>query len=457
VAHRPQSFCLVAIALLGCGDDSASGAAPGELDAGSHVGTAGDAALGDAAEPPITAQPDAAVEAPVPTQRPQDNVDFASAERLTPGEAPRLQDERRADQVDYYVFAGEAGQFVELTTDRNTFSPDNMLSLYDGAHKLIAQNDDGGRGAGSDVDARLIVRLPESGDYYVTVEDLWTPESFFRAGVPLLFYHLALRELTDDTEGVAIARDDAPVTVRFVEDLDTGFSRALLLAELDTDELTFELAGGADQALIGSVVPTGPSGNGSTLEDGELRVVDDDDHVLAHIDHALGQRDFHPPVDDASYHLVLSAVDTPGDNAFHAIDLIMLADNPEEQAEDDNGEQSDAEPLELSEGTWRRALVLLRLPAGDEDYYVFDGKGGETITVVCEGQSGGSGVRGLNAELLDADGVIGAAVEETAANLSIPVTPIAETGPLYLHVWTDDDAETVEVEPWARCAIDTGP
>lgn len=457
---RAHARLFATISLLGCGQGAATEGSSGD------AGSLGDAGADDAATPPLLPQAGAGAApsagaggepAGAPQLRPQTNVSFETAERVEPGDAPYLQDERSADQVDYFVFAGEAGAFYEITTDRGTFMPDNALALYDAAHRLIAQNDDGGLGAGAAVDARLVVRLPSSGDYYVTVEDPWTPEAFFASTLPLLFYHFALRELTEDTPGVSIARDEAAVTVSFVEDAATGFAYALLLAEPGADELTFDLEGRAQQVLIGSVVPAGSKGNGSTVEGGELRVVDDASRVVARIDRGLGQHELHPPVSDARYQLQVGAVDAPGDNAFHVIDLVLLPDNPSERADDTNGEQSEAEQLVLEGGTWRRGLVLLSLPPDDEDYFVLEGRDSDVVTVVCEAQSGGSGVRGLRAELLDDQGVLAWAVETPDENLLIDAVPIAAPGPIYLRVWSDGAAADDDVEPWARCALDIGP
>jgi hypothetical protein len=443
----------ISISMLGCGQGG-SDAPTAEPDAG-----APDAAQPDAATPAAQAGAGAAAGSAAPTipnLRPQTNVDFESAQRIEPGDVPRLQDERSVDQVDYYVFSGEAGAFYEITTDRGTFMPDNAIALYDARQRVIARNDDAGIAAGEAIDARLVVRLPSSGDYYVTVEDVWTPATFFGSALPLLFYHFGLRELTEDTPGVSIARDDAPVSVAFEDDAATGYAHALLLVEGGAEERTFDLAGREAHAMIGAVLATGPNGNGSTLEGGELRVVDDEDSVLAYVDRTRGMFEFHPPLDDADYQLRIDAVDAPGDNAFHVIELVLLPDNPKEQADDTNGEQSAAEMIVTKGDTWRRGLILLELPAGDEDYFVIEANAADYVDVVCGGESTGSGVRGLQAELLDDDGVLGSAAETLDANLVIE-SQVANTGPVYLHLWGDDDATDPEVRPWVRCGIEVGP
>jgi hypothetical protein len=449
VSLRTPVLWLAAIGILGCGQRG-SHAPAAEPDAGAEPDAATSASLAGAGAEAGSAAPSA------PTLRPQTNVDFASAQRVVPGEVPRLQDERSVDQVDYYVFSGEAGAFYEITTDRGMFMPDNAIALYDVEQRLIARNDDAGIAAGEAIDARLVVRLPRSGDYYVTVEDVWTPATFFGSALPLLFYHFGVRELTEHTAGVAIARDDTAVSVAFEEDPVTGYAHALLLCEGGAQERTFDLAGRAAHALIGSVLATGPNGNGSTLEGGELRVVDDEGSVIAHVDRTRGMFELHPPLDEADYQLRIGAVDEPGDNAFHVIELVLLPDNPEEQADATNGEQSDAEPIVLKGDTRRRGLILLELPAGDEDYFAIDANAGDYVSVVCGGESTGSGVRGLQAELLDDEGVLGSAAETIDANLMIE-SGIASTGPVYLHLWGDDDAIDPEIRPWVRCGIEVGP
>ena len=423
------------------------------LDASSDAGLPGD----DPGVVPLDASMGDAGTGAVPGQRPQTNVSFETAQRIESGDNAWLQDERSVDQVDYYVFSGEAGAYYEITTDRGSFSPDNVVVLYDSERNPIAQNDDGGVWSGDGLDVRLIVRLPESGDYFLEVQDPYTPPGFFGSSFPLLFYHLTLRELTEDTPGIALARDDTEVAVSFETDAVSGYAHVTLLADLGDGERTFDFEGGTDKVLIGHVLASGATGNGSSSGGGEVRVIDADEHALTSIDRALGQDDFHPPLQEESYRLTLAEIDAPADNAFEAIDLVLIPDNPAEANEDDNGEQGSAEPIALEGTTRRRGLVLMRLPEGDEDFFSIDVRAAEWVSVLCEAESGGSGVRGLHAELIDDTGVLGSGDETVDENLDIPLTQIPEAATVYLRMFTDGDSDGTEIEPWARCAINTGP
>ncbi len=74
-----------------------------------------------------------------------------------------------AHDVDVYRFTGQAGQHLvlEVHAARYGSALDSRLTLYDGAGPEIASNDD----ADATPDSRLLVTLPETGSYLVSVMD----------------------------------------------------------------------------------------------------------------------------------------------------------------------------------------------------------------------------------------------------------------------------------------------
>ena len=71
--------------------------------------------------------------------------------------------------VDVFRFEGKAGQQVvfEVLAARHGSALDSILTLYDGAGREIASNDD----ADGSADSRLEVTLPRAGAYYVSLID----------------------------------------------------------------------------------------------------------------------------------------------------------------------------------------------------------------------------------------------------------------------------------------------
>jgi hypothetical protein len=391
-----------------------------------------------------------------------DNGGFETARAVEVG-ADTMQRVVNASQVDYYSFEAKAGSFYVLSTDKSGFSPDNVITVLDPERNAIAENDSGSLYPNDHVDTRVIVRPEHAGTYYVIVEDRVLPgadaEGHF---IPPLFYRLSLREITAGTEGYALetAGDEQPALALALEPRTQTHYITLLGTLSDRDDTdTFTLQGLLDYALIGQLHKAGAQGDGSTAEAATVRVIaDSDGHLLARCALTTGQSNIHPPVDDATYRIQVSAGDKDiGSNAFYAIDLVLLHDNPHERTELDNDSVMAAEPVMLSGGSNRRGLLLSRLPAKDIDHYRFDAQAGDLVAINCEGESGGSGVRGLTAEVLTpmmASVVKGR--ELSPKPLYIKPTALEQAGTYYLKLTSETPvAEAMDdsVEPWVRCAV----
>lgn len=380
---------------------------------------------------------------------------FETALRIEADGPTVLTDERTADQVDYFVFSGEAGTFYELSTNRGTFSPDNLISLYDSNRQLLAENDVGWIWPGDTLDVRLVVRLPATGDYFVRIEDLFTPPEFFQESTgigTLLYYVLRVRAISADTEGYAFA-DAASASVRLLKDEASGYEFITLLGQFDADADLIPFSGVADDLLVGHIHPGGPSGSGSTARGGRVRV-SAGDHMLAEIDRTKGQEFIRPPVTAGGHQLSISADGPLGDNPFYAFDLVLLPDNPREQSEAANGSLAGAEPIVFTGRGRRRGLLSVTLAPGDTDYFRFDAASGQVVAIGCEAESAGSGVRGLSAELRDAaDSVLASAAESTTVNLQLPVVRIGAAGTYYLRLSSESAEPAPAIEPWTRCSM----
>lgn len=374
---------------------------------------------------------------------------FEKAQRVEVGGVAPLIDERKVDQVDHFVFRGMAGHYYEIATENQTWSPDNVIALHDAQRKVLAKNDNGSIWPGDKIDARLLVRLPADGEYYVTVEDPYTPAAFFEGNFSLLYYHLTIREVTGSTPGFG----SAGTSFSFQTDASSNYRYVTVFGEAQPGKNTITFQRVPDQALIAQVHQGGADGDGSSLRAGLVAVADKDGHRLAAIDRAKDQTFIRPPLAGGTVTVSLDVSDTLGENPFYVLDLVMLAENPKEANEAGNGTIQRAEPLRWSRETSGRALLLSRLPAGDIDHYVVMGKRGQLFGFGCEGETSGSGVRGLRGELIDAQGrVLVAMTQEGAADLTSYA--LTEDGPVYLKLSSMTPAATADsVEAWTRCVL----
>jgi hypothetical protein len=387
------------------------------------------------------------------------NGSFDTAKALIVGDAPLLQDVVKAYQESYFTFEGKAGSYYSLSTDIGPFTPDNVVSLYGPDRVLIAENDEGGRWPNDRIDARLVVHLPSDGTYYVKVVDPFSPpEAFPSAGFSLVYYHVAVAELVPGTDGVGV-EDGA---VRFAKDATSGYSFTTLIGEFRGDadggaKGVFAFSGEAGQALIGRVLASGVHGNGSTAHSGRAEVFSKDGSVLAGIDRSVGQAAIHPPIGDEEYTLRMIPSGELGENGFYAVDLVMLPDNPAELASSTNGALAGAEAIDMIGARVRRGLILSVVDTTDVDYFSFEVRAGESGVIGCEGESAGSGIHTLHAEVRDgSDAVVASADETVTENLYIEPFEFPAAGTHYLRL-SSTATQSPRIVPWVRCSVNVGP
>lgn len=443
------------LAIVGCDSDAskpAQRARDAQVDASDADGAV-DAAVEDAAVAPDTGvvSADAGHDAGVVINN---SFDTAAPIEVDPVHVA-LHDIVRPGQMDFYWFEGEAGEYYALSTDLNAFSPDTVITLFDADQQQLAENDDGSMWGGDVYDSRLVVRLEHGGKHFVRISTHLGLDPVR----PPIYYHLAVKHLMPDAAGITVQTTEDPAPVRFAHDDASGYDYATVLGDFaKVHAAAFEVQGKADELLIVHALTTGDHGNGSSAQIGAVRVLGEDGSRVGEINRA-DQEFLHPPLSDAKYRLDAELDGKAGDHGFFAIDLVMLPDNPREQDEQDNGALEGAEPIDLKAGMFsRRGLLLSRLPEKDVDYFSFESSGPTAVTIGCEGQSGGSGVLGLHAELRDADDQSLAAADETsAANLLIDSIVLMDPGTYYLRLSSKTSASKDAIEPWARCAVITRP
>jgi hypothetical protein len=461
--NRPF-LLLLAVLSAGCGDDggrvedagfdASNGDSPPDPDGAADASR--DADGGDADQ--SDADQDAEVEEAGTVLT---NVSFDTAKPIELGPTGVLHPVRSAAQLDYFSFEAQAGEVYVITAVRGRFSPNNVISFYDSQREKVAENDVGWLWPGDLVDARLVVRARESGAHFVVLEDReLTDEVFAIEGIPEFFYRVTVMQVGPSTPGFVWESGDGdePTVVAFTTDAASGVAYATVIGELGGDEIDrFELHGADAQVLVGHVHPGGVTGNGSSLIDGVIGVHDTSEQLVAEIDRARGVQFIHPPLQDADYTLSVRSDGSLGDNAFYAIDLVLLNDNPSESATDNDTPET-AQSIELLGGFLRRGTILAELPALDRDYFAFQTMPGDVVDVICEGESAGSGVRGLKAEILDPqDAVLGDATETLAAGLVLSKVQTAEPGTHYLRLSSETPDGAEAAPAWVRCAVIAEP
>lgn len=427
------------------------------IDAGQDAATAPVVTMDGGGAPPATRHPTIGVigiEGLDPTDPTRMNDTFETAALIEPGIGAH-QDVVRYQQANYFFFdASEAG-FYELWTRNNEFSPDVVISVYDSERVLIAENDNGSLWPTDSLDARLVMRANRPGRYYAKVSDLTTSASFFRDDGSLLFYHLDVRPVNGSTPGFGDAVGTGEASVQFALDDTSGYSFITLVGSLEPNVTrSFAFEGLAAHALIGHLLPAGVPGDGSTATTGRVRVLNMAQRVLGELDGRRGETKLYPPVSMGRNVVTVEAPDSVGDNGFFAIDLVMLPENPVEQMEVANGQLSGAEPIMLKGSPTQRGLLLSDVPPGDADYYSFTAKEGAHISVSCEGQSAGSGVRALRVEVRDAtDQSLTVCTESPEHDLHLDAWPVPSAGTYFLRLASDPQVAAEAAEPWVRCVF----
>ncbi|WP_437719954.1 hypothetical protein [Sorangium sp. So ce861] len=378
------------------------------------------------------------------------------------------------EDADYFSFTGTKGLPVYLVTDakpsdaeRDPTYPDTVITLLDADGNQIAQNDDPEGGFTND--SELLTVLPADGEYFVVIQDCNAafPESAFPNGcfdpaevvsfdysVQFLPLNLAA-SATDSLVGETEPNNDAEQAVSMPYELNqdesayyTTFVFGSFTDEADVDVYSFTPPETPEfeNALLAQLSfsgPSGPEGNGSTVDVSEVAVFNATDLTSAYakVDPSKGG-DIAVPVEAGQEYFVF--VKRPagevGENDFYILLHSRTSSDPLEAAEETNGDVATPEGdlASFPNGGGGVSFAVEGKLAGTEeapDVDVFelpldDTAEGWTISVICGAQRHGSGVRELHAEVLNGDGTeIGdayAATETEAEDLFVDSKAIPE-------------------------------
>jgi len=228
----------------------------------------------------------------------------------------------------------------------------------------------------------------------------------------------------------------------------------------DVDVFSLTVGGGKNNIQF-RMMPVGPEGYGSTTSVGRLWVTNaDGSEIIARlaIDETNGLTQIQPNLPDGDYNLFVENDGIPGANGFYVLKAYRFSTDNDPETEP-NDDLADATALTVmdDEGV-RRGFILARLGDGDTDHFSFELMDGEQINVFCGSATAGSGVQGLTATVLMADGteVGGATGTETAAE-AIRITEVTAAAGTYVLRLTKTGQDAEVTGDWVRCGVALAP
>jgi hypothetical protein len=170
------------------------------------------------------------------------------------------------------------------------------------------------------------------------------------------------------------------------------------------------------------------------------------------------QNDFSPTLPAGSYLLWVDAGGgTAGANDHYVLKALLGQENPleNETMPNSNDTSATATALTLADDMGvARGFILATLPASDVDFFSFDVPAGRQIGVFCGAQSSGSGLRGLQVQLLGTDGTTVLGMGTETATQGAAITRVTPTAPGTHYVRLTASAQDAEVAgDWVRCGV----
>ena len=382
------------------------------------------------------------------------NDSFAGADPIT--SSPTMGTIDPAGDVDYYSFRGNAGDWVlleaQIVNPSDDPALDTVLTLYDASMTQIAENDDF---FGAEEDSFILSRLPADGLYYVLVQDVSTWASDAPRGSPSFQYALRQAVVSRDVMGVHIeaeSGDDAASAQALTFTSNLALIGGSIDAPTDVDVFSLDITSGTLELDV-LAPPTGPHGDGSTIDLAHVWVTDaGGSEIVARVDPT--QAPLQPSLPAGSYLLWVDAAGrTGGANDFYALALIQHDDNPPETMEAQNDDPSTPETISIASDTGD-GYVLAHLPDGDTDYYAFDVADGQVVSISCGSRTRGSGVIDLQGTLLDPTGptTIVSATETDTDPLRITDQAVPAAGTYLLELTRGSQDPEVSGD-YVRCGI----
>jgi len=398
------------------------------------------------------------------------NDSFADADPIELGADPTMGRIGTPGDGDYYSFEGTAGQWMILSTEANPDDDpemvDTVITLYDSSMTQIAENDDSV--PRFNTDSELITRLPSDGTYYVLVREFsdWAGET--PEGQADFNYSLSVASLNTGATAVNLDAEggndvaSAQALGYNVDTSDFGIVVGDFADGSDVDVFSFSVAGGKNNIQF-EMMPSTADGYGSTSSIGRLWITNGDgSEIIARIaiDETNGLTEIQPNLPDGDYNVFVENDGAPGANGFYVLKAYRFGtDNDPETDDTANDDVSTPDALTVmdDEGV-RRGFILATLGDGDTDHFSFELMDGEQINVFCGSATAGSGVQGLSATVLMADGteVSGASGTETATD-GIAIEEVTAAAGTYVLRLTKTGQDAEVTGNWVRCGVAMAP
>jgi hypothetical protein len=388
------------------------------------------------------------------------NDSFADADPLTDS---RVQSAiSRPGDLDYYSFPGTAGQWLVIAAapaEGASEQFDTVITLFDSSMNKIAESDDEIPRTGTS--SGIYTHLPQDGTYYILIQDFTTwyedPE-IEPAGEPDFTYDLIIASLSPASATIDPETGNDVENAQTVDYTnDSGLILGTSNGPTDVDVFAFSVTEARALARF-VLLPAGPTGMGSTGQPRRIWVENEAGVQIAA--NTLGdQISLQPNLPAGNYFLFVAAPETMGSNDFYVVKPYRFEDNPAETMDATNNDVATPEPLTFDEATPpepRWAYVLARLADGDIDHFSITVAGDELVTLACTSRSTGSGIIGLRADLLMANGeplepaATSTETDSEGAFLQDIEVPSAGTYVLRLTRTSQDPEISGD---WVRCGI----
>jgi len=397
-----------------------------------------------------------------------------------------------ATDVDFWAFDGVKGAAYfgsDAKPDSDEFAdgyPDLVITIFDSAGNQIAQNDD--PFPRSSQDSSLYTVLPADGKYFVKVEEFChlssdCPSDYFDNLTETAYAvfmipvdgadngNVAEGGEPNDTLATATPMEYEPVDgMAGSYYLSVGFGDLSSGTDIDAIKFTVPADVTVDPTsrLSSSFEfpPPGKDGNGSGINPGLIQITDTAGVVIAEFDMSAEKNDTSranlsvPLTAGSDYLLKIGAggpSNAPSADPFYFVLHGNGSGNPVETAEPANDLAATAEVLTEATGT-TSYFIEGDLPTADvADYFSLNVEPG-VLSVVCGGQRGGSGLRGLTAAVTKTDGttVLGTATETATTELLLQdIDTSAETKVLVKLTKASQDPNVTS--SYYRCGFHFAP
>lgn len=451
---------LAAIALaIGCGDDDG-------------MTTPTDGGMGDAMMPtdsgrPDSGRPDAGRDSGMVGD---DNDSFDTADDIMVGAMePAMGVISPAGDHDFYTFEGMAGQWIAIATNANPMDDpmmvDTVITLYDASMTKIAENDDSVPRVNTD--SEIITRLPAAGTYYIEVQEFSDWVDMSPEGMASYTYELSVFAVDDAAPAVTIDTEAGDDVASAIPATPTAEGFGYLLGTFDdaadVDVFTLTIAGTAAKNATVHLMPTGPDGYGGGPPARAWIADTAGTTIIGRIDQGAMQSELAPSLMPGTYQIFVEhGTDAAGTNDFYVAKLFLFDDNPLEMeaaaGANDTTATAEALTLMMNGAGGNSGFLLAHLTdVADVDHFSFAATADIQITVVCGSAENGSGVMGLEVQLLAPDGTTAiATMTEGATGLLIDSATPMGAGTHYVRLSKTGQSAEVTGD-WVRCGVHLNP